>query len=245
MDCVIKHISHPYPEALAMAHRDHAILTGSPVMEQPWWYEDTSNGLRYHDLFACVGWPSEAGDRTPGLPGYVAIVAVIRPKEADDNEQYDAVDAKFLLIEEYQHREVPLLLDTMLSMREKYGFGIKRGLLDVWLGDPRRFSTAVALRNEGLAKDLGSRVGIVIAPPDDLYAPDIFDIYLRSLTACLITNRIRLYFQRSSILKTRLKSFKRDDPAVLAAGGLVHSLLLRTMWMGQIGDTIFNVEEKR
>ena len=54
----------------------------------------------------------------------------------------------------------------------------------------------------------------------------------------------RLFFCGNTILKDRLREFKRDDPAVTAMGGLVHTLLGRTMWMGQReDDNAFNLKE--
>jgi len=248
MSPVIKHIAHPYPVELYQARLDHAHVTGQPLVEKPFWYEDVSDddfyrGYLYYDLYACIGWPSEVSDKDSGLPGYAAIVGVVRPGELGEDEYYDPRDAKFLLLAEVQSLDVPVLLDQCVKLREKYGFGIQPTLLTTWFGDPERFLTTLALYNERLIREGGERNAILVTPPDDFYTPSIFDNYVRSIRACLAPGKIRLYFGKCDILKNRLREFVRDDPAVLAAGGLIHSLLSRCMWMDQVESAAFSVEE--
>ena len=240
MKPVIKHIAHPYPSALLMARRDHAKITGQPLMERPWWFEDLETGYLYHDLYACIGWPSEVSDKDVGQPGYAAIVGVIRPKTAPKDQYYEPRDAKFLLLCEAESFDIHTLLRECLHMREKYGFGLQPDLLTAWYGDPERFALPVALFNERMPDETKA---ILITPPDDFYVPKIFDNYVRSLQSTLIKGKQRFWFGTCTILKTRIKEFMRDDPAVLAAGGLVHSLLARTMWMDQSDSMAFSVEE--
>jgi len=244
MKSVIRHISPPYPAALFMARRDHAIVTSQDMVERPFWFEDTTTGFMFHDLYACVGWPSEVADKDIGMPGYAAIVGVIRPPDLKKDAHYDPTHAKFLLLREAEDSDVPGLIEKCLELREKYGFGCQPDLLTIFLGDPERFTTTLALRNEMLIRDGGDRNALLIAPPDDFYVPKIFDIYIRSLRSCLVEGRQRFFFGKNDILKNRIREFRRDDPSVLAAGGLVHSLLNRCMWMSQANQsTIFNVED--
>jgi len=225
-----------------MARQDHAHITGQPLVERPFWFKNTETGHTFYDLYACIGWPSEVSDKDTGVMGYAAIVGIIRPNE--DIDQRVPADALFLLLAEAQSDDVPTLIQQCLEMRQKYGFGIQPDLLTVWFGDPERFVTTLALRNEFLMKQGGSRNTILIAPPDDFYVPMIFDNYVRSLRSCLVSGKERFYFGGNEILKNRLSEFKRNDPAVLAVGGLIHSLLNRCMWMSQAdGSTIFSVEE--
>lgn len=244
MESVIKHISHPYPAELYQARRDQAHITNQTLVEHPWWYEDLEAKYLYHDLYACIGWPSEVADNDLGLPGYAGIVGVIRPPELTKEERFNPIDAKFLLLAEVQTDDVPTLLKHCLQLREKYGFGIQPNLLTVWFGDPKRFATTLALANERLYELGGSRNEILVSPPDDFYTPMVFDNYVRSLKSCLQKGDLRFYFGDCDILKNKLREFVRDDPAVMAAGGLVHSLLSRCMWMDETqGSTVFNVEE--
>lgn len=237
-DCVIKHISHPYAPELYQARLDHAIVTGQQLIERPWWYEDSDLGYQYHDLFACIGWPTEVTEQRPELPGYAAIVAVIRPKNLDAETHYEPKDARFILLAEVEEEDVPTLLDKCLEMRQRYGYGIQPDLLKVWYGDPDRFLTTLAVYNERL----GDKKAILIAPPEDFYVPKIFDNYVRSLRASIKAKRF--YFGGHDTIKNRILSFTRDDPAVLAVGGLVHTLLGAVMWMDQRRDNAFVVEER-
>lgn len=238
---VIKHISHPFAPDLWQARYDQSVVTGQPLIERPWWYEDTETGFLYHDLYACLGWPSEVSDKDTGLAGYAAIVGVVRPPELDNETHYNPMDAKFLLLAEAQDKNVPTLLQKCLKMRTKYGYGIQPELLKVWFGDPDRFYTPLALFNERL----GENKAILVTPPDDFYVPKIFDNYVRSFQSTVIAGEQRFYYGEHDILKARLQEFYRDDPAALAIGGLVHSLLGRCMWMsqGEQGAGCFTVEE--
>ncbi len=240
MKSIIRQITHPEPAALWQARHDHAHITGQELVEPPWWYEDIETGETYHDIFGCIGWPSEASDKTLGLPGYAAIIGVKRPKGLDIKAHYDPRDAEFYLLAESQSLHVPVLLRDCLKMREKYGFGVQPELLSVWYGDPERFTTTLALFNERL----GEQNAIVLGPPDDFYVPKIFDNYVRSLRSTIIKGEARFFVGACDILPTRAKEFRRDDPCVLAVGGLIHSLLNRCMWMSQVeGSTCFSVEE--
>jgi hypothetical protein len=88
----------------------------------------------------------------------------------------------------------------------------------------------------------GSEQAILIIPPDDFYSPKAFDHYVRSLHSVIVPGSVRFYFGGNDILKNKLREFKRDNPAVMAVGGLVHSLLSRTMWMDQSRSNAFTVD---
>lgn len=238
MACVIKHVAHPYASAVLMARKDHAHITGQNLVERPWWYEDLETKYLYHDLYGCIGWPSEVSDKDLGLPGYAAIVAVLR--EDDSLYPYNPMDAEFLVLDEAESMDVPTLLKACIALRNRYGFGIQPDLLTIWYGDQERFLQNVALFNERLepGKEL------LITPPNDFFTPKVFDVYVRSLRSVLMEGHERLYFGKTDILKNRILEFRRDDPAILATGGLIHSMLARTMWMDETREsTIFNVED--
>ena len=129
-----------------------------------------------------------------------------------------------------------------IELRAKYGFGVQKNLLTVWLGDPDRFLTTLALLNEHLIED-GEVNAILMSPPDDFYTPKIFDNYVRALRSTLLRETRRFYFGGCDILQNRLREFHRDDPCVMAVGGLVHSLLCRTTWMDSVQESVFTVDE--
>lgn len=232
----IKFIHEPYASALFMARRDEAIVTGQPMVEKPYYFQNEETGQLYYDLYGCIGWPSEVTEKEEGKPGYIGIFGIIKPKK--DRGQ-DVRQAKFQLLAEYQSNDVPQLLDNCLRLREEYGFGIQPNLLRVWYGDPERFLTVLALRNEWLVKQKGERAAILVTPPDDFYTEKIFDNYVRALRSVVIAHRI--YFGGCEVLQGKLREFTRDDPVVLAAGGLIHSLICRCQWMDMIESNMFVV----
>ena len=233
----IKFIHEPYAPELAMARRDQARVTNQPMVERPYYFQHTGTGQYFYDLCGCIGWPSEVTDRDEGLPGYIAIIGIVRPENPD--RDYDVSTAPFQLLGEFESKDVPELLTRCLELRQEFGFGIQPNLLRVWFGDPERFVTVLALRNELLIKQGGERAAILITPPDDYYTDKIFDNYVRAIRSVILTKR--LFFGGCDILRNRLREFKRDDPTILAVGGLVHSLLCRTTWMDDVQENIFVV----
>lgn len=240
MTSKIKFIHEPYASELFMARRDHALVTNQPMVERPYYFQNIETGQYFYDLYGCIGWPTEVTDKEEGRPGYIAVVGIIKPGE--DDKDFDVSKAAFQLLGEYESNDVPELLNHCLALREEYGFGIQPNLLRIWYGDPERFLTTLALRNELLTKQSGERAAILVTPPDDFYTDKIFDNYVRAIRSAIIAKR--LYFGGCDVLKGRLYEFKRDDPAILAVGGLVHSLVCRTMWMDMIGENLFVVEDK-
>jgi hypothetical protein len=215
----IKKVTHEYAWELHQARIDEAIVTKQQLIERPFWYENTEIGQQYYDLYGCIGWPTEVTEKDEGRPGYVAIVGTIKGKRAPQ-------DAAFQLLAEAENKDIPTLLQHIIDLRTAWGFGLHPGFLQTFFGDPERFITTLALLNERLMQS-GDRNAILIAPPDDFYVPKSFDHYVRSMHSVVVPGRVRFGFGGNEILKNRLKEFRRDDPAVFAVGGLVHSLLSR------------------
>ncbi len=240
---IIKLVTHPYAVDLLRSRIDRAKVTNQDLIERPYWFKNIETGQLYYSLFGCIGWPSEVTDKSDGLPGYVAIVGVVRPDEKLDHS--NPIDAKFQLLAEAENKDVPLLLKECLSLREEYGFGVHRDLLRVWLGDPDRFLTTLALANERLIAQDGERAAILVGPPDDFYVQKIFDNYVRDLKSVLIKETKRFYLGYNFILQNKLRDgVSMLDPCIVATGGLIHSLLCRCMWMDSQGETAFTVEEE-
>lgn len=235
----IKLISHPYAIELLRARTDMAIVYNSELVERPYWYEDTETGQLFYDIYACMAYPSDVTDESFGMPGYACIVGVVRPnKDLDSN---NPLNAKFQLIDEIESDNVHTLLRSCLDLRDKYGYGEHKGLFDVWYGDPDRFHTTLALLNEEL-DDKRKDSALLISPPEDFYEQKKFDIYVRDLGYVLAQESKRLYPGYNYILQNRLMAFKRDDPCILAIGGLVHTLLCRCRWMQSQEETAFVLE---
>ena len=238
----IELITHPYSFNLLQARMDYARLTGTELVERPYWFKNVETKQLYYDLYACLGWPTEVTDSTNGLPGYIAIVGVVRPNDSITDPP-DPLNAKFQLLDESESKDVPTLLKECVRLRKEYGFGVHKNLLRVWLGDPDRFFTPLALYNEALIAEGGERAAILISPPDDFYTQKIFDNYVRALRSTLLKDTQRFFFGHNYILQNRLREFKKDDPCVFAVGGLVFSLLNRVRWMDTLGENAFTVKE--
>jgi hypothetical protein len=237
MTCKIKKIVHEYAWELLQARQDAAIVTGKPLVERPFYYENTETGQQYYDLCGCIGWPTEVSEKDDGRPGYIAVVGVVKGKAKPQ-------DAVFQLLAEAESKDIPTLLNRVQDLRAEYGFGLHPDLLQSWVGNPERFITQAALLNERLIEQGGDDQAILIAPPDDFYNPKVFDHYVRSLHSVIIPDAVRFYFGGQEVLKNRLREFRRDDPAVLAVGGLVHSLLSRCTWLDQSRENMFVIEEE-
>ena len=233
-------VVHPYPFEILQSRLDESIITGQPMIERPFYFENTITGQLYYNIMGCVGWPTEVSDRDEGMPGYVGIVGAIKPK----TEGKPVQDAAFQLLAERENKDVPSLLDTIIEIREEYGFGLHPDLLQAWFGDPERFITTLALKNERLTTGGKERDAIMIKPPIDFGNPMTFDNYVRSLQSVIIPGKVRFYFGGCEILRNKLREFKRDCPAVMAVGGLIHSLLFETLWMDSTQSNVFTVEEK-
>lgn len=232
-----KIIRTAHPESLArmMAWQDDAIVTGQALMERPYWYVNMETGQLYYDLYGVIGWPTEVTDKTNGLPGYAAVVGVVKGKASTKPVK----DAAFQLLEELETNDVPTLLDRVVELRANYGHGTCAGLLQTFWGNPDRFITTLALLNEKLMVHRGAIDAILISPPNDFYELNSFDHYVRSMRSVLVAEKVRFYFGKNEILRSRLKEFRKDDPAVVAVGGLVHTLLSQTMWMDSVKSNIF------
>ena len=233
-------VTHPHPWEILQARIDQAWITNQPLIERPFWFENTVTGQLYYDILGCVGFPTEVSDRDEGMPGYVGIIGIIKPK----TEGKPVQDAAFQLLTERENKDVPSLLDTIIEIREEYGFGLHPDLLQAWFGDPERFITTLALKNERLTTGGKERDAIMIKPPIDFGNPMTFDNYVRSLQSVIIPGKVRFYFGGCEILRNKLREFKRDCPAVMAVGGLIHSLLFETLWMDSTQSNVFTVEEK-
>lgn len=234
----IKKITHPQSYELRQARLDHAHITGQPMVERPYYYEHTETGQQYHELFGCIGWPNVITDKnkTSNKPGYIAIVGIIKNNTPPER-------APFRIMEEFENHNIITLFAEMLRMRSEFGFGLVPGLLQTWFGDCDRFITELALFNEELMRKGGEQMAILISPPDDFYVPKVFDVYIRAISQSLDQGAQRLFYGGNTILKNRVREFMDKDPVIMGMGGLIHSLLSRTMWLDQARSNCFNLQE--
>jgi len=238
MKPIIKLITHPEPWQTYRARQDEAAVTGQPFIEKPWWYKNTETGQLYYDIYACIGWPTPVTDQGLGLCGYAAIIGIVRPSETQ--EHISPAEANFQLIEEKESLDVNSLIDQCLVLKEKYDY---KGS---FTGDTEKFITTLALKNEILLrKDSAKKSAIIISPPVDFYDNNNFEIYIRALRSCIQAEKPRFYFGNNPILKTKVQEFTVNDPAVMAVGGMVHTLLNNVLWMDNAANNVFTLDDRK
>lgn len=235
---MIQVIQEKHPTETMQARRDFAHVTKEPVVELPYWFKDTDTGKEYYNLYAGLGWPQKVTEKGDQLPGYAGIIAVVKGSK-------DAIDAPFQVVAEIQEPSVDILITECVKLRKKWGFGVHPQLLDIFIGDHTQFDTVVAGYNTVLAEaGRPDREAFIVSPADDFDSPQAFDLAVRRLQSVLMVKQgKRLYLGDSEIIKNRILSFRRDDPAILALGGLVHTLLMRTPWMEQSVPSVFQLDE--
>lgn len=237
---MIIHVQEKYPLETMQARRDFAHITKSRLVEPPYWFRDTETEREYHGIYGCIGWPQRLSEKMDKRDGYAAIVGV--RKIADQ----DAAEAKIDVLDEIEERvgNEGILINRCIEMRKRWGFGVHRDLMPVFFGDYRPFELVVAYVNtkmlEAGAKETDA---FVVSPPDDYEAPNAFDIYVSSLGLVLSRQTKRLRIGKAEVIKNRISAFKRDDPAIMALGGLMHTLLLRQPWMEQATPSVWRMPD--
>jgi len=235
----IRKVVHPQAWELRQARIDRAHITSQPVIEHPFWLENIETGQKYYDLFGAIGWPVEVSEKTSrAMPGYVAVVGVVKPKDETKVLQ----DAPFQLLAEGESRDVAGVLKLILSLREEYGFGLHPGFLQGWWGDPDKFNTPLALLNERLVQKGGEETSILIIPPFDFYESSSFENYCNSFRETFAQGRF--FFGHNKILRQHMqRGFLRGNPAIFATGGLIHTLLRHCSWGEPSESAVFTIED--
>ena len=237
---MITHIQEKYPIETMQARRDFAYITKSRLVEPPYWFRDTETGREYHGIYGCIGWPQSLSEKGNERAGYAAVVGVRKIAGQD------AAEARMDMLEEIEERSgaEDLLIRACIEMRKRWGFGIHRDLLPVFYGDYRPFELVIAYVNtrmiEAGAKETDA---FVVSPSDDYDVSNAFDIYVGRLRSVLSAQAKRLHLGKSEIIKNRIVSFRRDDPAIMALGGLMHTLLLRQPWLEQATPSVWRMPD--
>lgn len=238
MTNVIKIISHPKNYELQQTRADFAKITGQPMIERPYYFEHMETGQQYYGLYGCVGWPTRDTEKQKGQPGYVAVVGVVKSDRPIQK-------AWFRLMGEGESEHIPVLLDCILKLREQFGYKVHPELLRVFIGDSDKEgnNTNIALLNEELLKKHGQGGTIMILPPNDFGTPDTFDTYKRSFDWAITCSPSRFAPGSNSILRVKHQEYHKDNPAILAIGGLIHWLLTTVPWMDQARENSFILED--
>ena len=237
---MIEFLQDKYPIATMQARRDYAHVTKSRVVEPPYWFRDTFTGKEYHGIYGAIGWPQRLTEYGKERPGYAVIIGVRKIKGEDpENARFDVLEE----LGEISGSEDVLIKDCVL-MRNRWGYGIHDSILPVFYGDHRPFELVVADFNTHVAESTNDdRDAFIVSPPDDFDSSNAFDIYMGRLRSVLAAKAKRLNLGDNTIIKNRIVSFKRDDPAIMALGGLMHTMLLRMPWMEQTTPSVWQMPE--
>lgn len=235
---MIELILDPYPAATMQARRDFAHITQQRIIEKPYWFRDTNTGIEYRGIYGAIGWPQKITGRGDELPGYAVIVG------ARKDEEVQAEESRLDILDEVEERSEDLLIHECANMRNRWGYGVHDSLIPVFIGDYRPFELVVAHYNSRVSEDTEDESqAFIVSPPDDYESSNSFDIYMGRLRTVLSAKAKRLYINNNTIIKNRIVSFSRDDPAIMALGGLIHTLLLRQPWMEQAIPSVWQIEE--
>jgi hypothetical protein len=233
---MIELVKEQYPKQTMMARRDFAKVTKQRVVQNPYWFRDRDTGREYHGLYSAIGWPQRIAESGDQLPGYSVIVGVVKDKMPPEA-------ATMRVLAEFETKAEEHLIDMSVQLRKRWGFGAHPALLRFILGDHRICETVLGNYNARVIdRDEGDSQALIVSPPDDYDNPRAFDVFMGRLRTVL-TDPKRLYLDRHPIITNRLRAFQRDDPAIMALGGLVHTLLLRTPWMEQATPGIWQMPE--
>jgi len=237
---MIEFVQEKYPEATMMARRDYAHVTKTKVVEPPYWFRDTNTDKAYHGIAGGLGWPQRLSEKANSRPGY-AVVVGIRKIEGQDPEE-----ARIDVLEELEEESGSegLLIKACVEMRQRWGYGVHESILPVFHGDHRPFELVVADFNTRIAENSDDdKDAFVVSPPDDYDNPKAFDIYMGRLRSVLAEKSKRLFLDDGDKIRNRIKTFMRDDPAIMSLGGLIHTLLLRQPWLEQTTPSVWQMPE--
>ena len=75
---IITCISHPFAVETMQSRREMAHITGQPIVENAYWFQNTETGQLYYDIFGCIGYPPEISDKNHEDVGYVGVIGVVK-----------------------------------------------------------------------------------------------------------------------------------------------------------------------
>jgi len=166
------------------------------------WIDDAGN--RYSHIAGAIAMPTFEHD------GYLITVGI----------RYD--DQKMECLEEHQIEREIELIKKAAEIRDEYG-----PALSVFYGDPMAMMPVIH----------GQKKPISVAPPLAYDLDDSFQLYIMQIQGSLLNETKRLILGNCNILRNHFASFvkdknarSKDNPVLVAAGSLVHTLLTSRPW---------------
>ena len=227
-ECVIDFIKDR--SRLSEADEHIMMITGEQRIPKPVYYRHKKTCAEYCYLAGGIGWPRDPKEK----PGFAVVVAV-----DESNEDQPSMR----VLEETEAPTVEGLLRECVSLQKKYGYNECPDLFRFWYGDPTRSDTFVNLFNyrEDAGEDPDS---VYLAQPYDFDRPNAFERYTNqiwnSLTVDPTSGEKRLYLGDCVKLRNYIqntpadasaKGNVKDYPAIVALGGVVHSLMMLMPWL--------------
>ena len=233
MTCAIEIQAPAHIPGTTGARKDWATVTGKPlVLSPPVFHHIESNEY-------CCGIVGGIAYPTADKPGIIIIIGL-------QNEP-----VRFRVLETYEDANVFELIQKVIDLRVKYGFGLDSRILPGWFGDQEKFQTLIVKASTSLEDVCGVGRGLYIKDTVDLRERHAFPLYVRQIFDTLKSKRLDL--AGDMILTGHLQGFQRQDaekgrvedfPAVGLLGGMVHSLQVMAPWLEDPDgtDTAFNLD---
>lgn len=216
----IEVIRDSYDAETRQARHDWAEVTGEMRELSPAVLLDRRTGWRYSGLVGAIGYP------TGMEPGCMIVLGIQSQPEP-----------RIVALEYREHRSVYELISDAVSTREQYGFGLHRGIIPDWIGDPDRYQAVIAAASVALEKKIGHNWGLYVREPADWGEQHNFPMYLWQLRSALEKDFLRLNSLTDLISRLQAmspdavdKGKTYDFPAVGMLGAAIHTLMIEKPW---------------
>lgn len=206
------------------ARHDWADVTGQDIELTQSIYLDTKTDQTYSHIAGAIAYASA------DHPGCL-IIAGIGPGPKVDILAYE------------EHMSVFDLIKAVVAIRAEFGFGLAKRILRQWVGDPERFQPLIAKSSQALEAKGGYDFGLYIREPADFKEHYAFPLYIRQLYAALAEKVLPAPHDHAALMN-RLQAFQPDQaekgklydyPAVGMLGAFIHTLMVETPWLEDVG----------
>lgn len=226
MKSIIEVISQGFERT--QARIDWAAVCGTGIPAPGVSFRNTINGDDYSYICGALGWPSvESG-------GMLMILAV---DNSDEQDPLIRVLEEKPLSVQVSPREI---VDGILEIREKYGYGLHRDLMTLWYGNPRKSALF-----DGFVKN-----HVFLHDPAAYDNPHSFGAYLHA--ARDDATRGLLVLENCPRVIGYLKTLPPDAaaadgeeifPAVFALGAAVYTLRQNRPWRRVGSPRAYNIDD--
>ena len=224
--CVMEVVTREFE--ITQSRTDWAHVMGTEIPQSSVYFRNTLTGDKYSYLCGAVGWPGVEAI------GMLLILAV-----AD----LDEPDPPIRVVEEKQlsAQDSPRdILEGILELRKKYGYGLHRDLVSRWYGNPRKCALF-----GGFVKN-----NVCLLDPAGHEDPHRFGAYLHAVRDDV--TRGLLVLENCPRLGGYLKTIPPDAsavdgeeafPAVFALGAAIYTLRQHRPWLTVGSPRAYNMDD--